>query len=391
MMSDRPIGAMLSGGIDSAAVVALMAERSSKVKTFTVGFEGGGDVDETGLARETARLFDTEHHDVVLPFGDFREDLPRVIELLEEPVATSSAIGFLQVSELARPLVPVLLSGQGADELLAGYWRYVGEWIATRTLGIVDRLALRRPLQSVASRVRTARLERGLRALRYPDTLTRFLQIYAVFNPAQKRMLYGPEFRAWLSDDHAPEQVVEHYRRRVSGRDSLSQMTFVDLRLCLPDDLLLVGDKMSMAESIEMRVPFLDRELVEFVESLPSSYKLRRGTRKVIEKEAMKGLLPASIIHRKERGFLTPVNRWLRKDLHGTASDLLLDSGGVCGQLMEPSYLRRLLRDHEVGRADYTRQLFCLLSVELWARRFTTPQPRAAVTASSARREGEAP
>src|SRR3954447_625246 len=134
MMSDRPIGAMLSGGIDSAAVVALMAESSSNVKTFTVGFEGGGDADETSLARETARLFDTDHHDTIVPLSDFNRELEGVIELLEEPVGTASARGFGEVARLARPLVPVLLSGQGADELLAGYWRYVGEWLAGRGL-----------------------------------------------------------------------------------------------------------------------------------------------------------------------------------------------------------------------------------------------------------------
>jgi asparagine synthase (glutamine-hydrolysing) len=372
MMSDRPIGAMLSGGIDSAAVVALMAESSSKVKTFTVGFEGGGDADETGLARETARLFDTEHHDTIVPLSDFSRELEGVIELLEEPVGTSSAMGFREVSRLARPLVPVLLSGQGADELLAGYWRYVGEWIAARALGVVKGMRLERPVSMAAQRVKGARLERGLRALRYPDTLTRFVNIYSVFSGPQKRELYGSEMYPYLSMNGVgpSAQHVERYRSKAAARDSLSQMMYVDTRLWLPDDLLLVGDKMSMAESVEMRVPFLDRALVEFTESLPSSYKLRRGVRKLVEKEALSGLLPKEIVHRKERGFVTPVDRWLREGLYAPARELLLDPQGTCGSLMNPAYVGRILDDHRDGRADYTRQLFCLYSLELWSRRF---------------------
>jgi asparagine synthase (glutamine-hydrolysing) len=373
MMSDRPIGAMLSGGIDSAAVVALMAECSTKVKTFTVGFEGGGDADETGLARQTAQLFDTEHHDAIVQLSDFTEELAGTIELLEEPVGTSSALGFRQVARLARPLVPVLLSGQGADELLAGYWRYVGEWIAGRTLGVVKGLHLERPVAAAAARVKTARLERGLRALRQPDTLTRFLDIYSVFSAEQKHLLYGSELRPLLAlnGNGSPARHVERYRSRAAGRDSLSQMMYVDTRLWLPDDLLLVGDKMSMAESVEMRVPFLDRALVEFTESLPSRYKLRRGVRKLVEKEALTGLLPREIVHRKERGFVTPVARWLREGLSAPARELLLDPDGTCGSLMDRGYMAQILDDHRDGRADYTRQLFSLYSLELWARRFT--------------------
>jgi asparagine synthase (glutamine-hydrolysing) len=371
MMSDRPIGAMLSGGVDSAAVVAFMAEASGQVKTFTVGFEGGGDSDETGLARETARRFATEHHDVVLPAGDFREELPAAIERLEEPVGTTSAIGFGEVARLAAPLVPVLLSGQGADELLGGYWRYVGEWIAARTTSVVDHLGLRRPLAAAATRTRSARLQRGLAALRHPDTLERFLNIYAVFDEAHKAALYGPDLRAAVNGDARPARAVERHRVRAAERDSLGQMMFVDTRLWLPDDLLLVGDKMAMAESVEMRVPFLDRELVEFVESLPTSYKLGRGVRKLVHKRAMEPVLPKAIVHRRERGFQTPMDRWLRGPQMGDfAREVLLDRGGVCAGLMRRGAIAGLLDRHRAGEADHTRQIFCLLSLELWGRRF---------------------
>lgn len=373
MMSDRPIGVMLSGGVDSAAVVALMAERSSQVKTFTVGFEGGGDADETVLARRTADLFGTEHHELVVGHGDFSADLAGVIEMLEEPVGTSSALGFRQVSRLAREHVPVLLSGQGADELLAGYWRYVGEWLA----GIVLRLpgslpsALAR-LARTSDRIRSARLERGLRAIEYPDVLERFMNIYAVFTEEQKHELYGPELAAHcLADGHSrASERVERLRGEVPDRDSLNQMMYVDTRMWLPDDLLLVGDKMSMAESVEMRVPFLDPDLVEFVESLPSSYKIRRGRRKAVEKAAVSPMLPRQIVHRKERGFATPVDRWLRSDMQDFASELLQAEDAFCSQLFSATAVRSLLSRHQAGNFDHTRQIFCLLSFELWARCF---------------------
>src|SRR5207247_254383 len=140
-----------------------------------------------------------------------------------------------------------------------------------------------------------------------------------------------------------PAAHVERYRARAAARDPLGQMMFVDTRLWLPDDLLLVGDKMSMAESVEMRVPFLDRTLVEFVESLPTAYKVRRGTRKLVEKEALSELLPREIVHRKERGFVTPVDRWLRSGLYADARELLLDPAGVCGELMDRGYVARML------------------------------------------------
>ncbi|MFN2628821.1 MAG: asparagine synthase (glutamine-hydrolyzing) [Gaiellaceae bacterium] len=371
MMSDRPIGAMLSGGIDSAAVVAMMARSSSQVKTFTVGFEGGGDTDETGLARETARLFGTDHADLVLPASDFARELEEIVELLEEPVATSSAIGFRAVSRLAGTSVPVLLSGQGADELLAGYWRYVGEWLASYALGGIAALRLEGPLTVMAERTTSARLERGLRAVRHPDTLERFMNIYAVFTEEQKDQLYRPDLRGYLKQaGHRPSDCVERHRQRALERDPLGQMLYVDTRLWLPDDLLLVGDKMSMAESVEMRVPFLDRELVEYVESLPTRHKLRLGQRKAVFKRAMRGVLPANIIHRKERGFATPAGRWLMSDLRDEARRVLLDSPVIGSDLFELDYVERLIEEHRTGLDDHTRKLFCLISLELWARCF---------------------
>jgi asparagine synthase (glutamine-hydrolysing) len=373
MMSDRPIGVMLSGGVDSGAIVALMAERSSQVKTFTVGFEGGGDADETALARATAARFGTQHHELIVGGTDFAAELPSVIDGLEEPVGTSSALGVRVVAKLAREHVPVVLSGQGADELLAGYWRYVGEWLAGMALQLPQPLRGLLPGVARASdHVRSARLERGLRALRCPDMVERFMDIYAVFTEGQKRELYAAELAAELDRDPSarPAEKVARLARDRCGRDPLDQMMYVDLRLWLPDDLLLVADKMSMAESVELRVPFLDPALVEFVESLPSSYKLRRGRRKAVEKSAVEPLLPREIVHRKERGFATPVDQWLRTSMNRFAHEVLLAPDAHCVRLFRRPAIEALLRRHDAREFDHTRQIFCLLSLELWARRF---------------------
>lgn len=373
MMSDRPIGVMLSGGVDSAAVVALMSEKSAQVKTFTVGFEGEPEADETALARKTAKLFGTEHHDLLVGQDDFGAELSRTIEMLEEPVGTSSALGFRQVSRLAADHVPVLLSGQGADEMFGGYWRYVGEWIASRSLGAPPPIPALAALGArVSGRVKSARLERGLRSLRHRDVLERFMSTYAVFTSTQKGRLYGPELRELTRspDFEGPAATIDRIRRRVADGDSLNQMMYVDTRLWLPDDLLLVGDKMSMAESVEMRVPFLDPTLVEFTESLPSSFKLRMGRRKVIEKLAVKELLPREIVHRKERGFITPIERWLRTGMNEYAREVLLAPEGFSARLFDRSVIAEMLKSHRSGAFDHTRQVFGLLSFELWARRF---------------------
>lgn len=373
MMSDRPIGVMLSGGIDSAAILAFVSEKSSRVKTFTFGWEGRGDDDETALARETARLYGADHHELIAPPGDFAAELPAVIEMLEEPVVTGSAFGFRQVSRLARPYVPVLLSGQGADELLGGYWRYVGEAIASRALRAPKPFPLVLPYLARASVLaRSARVERGLRALRNPSVLDRFMDIYAVFTPEQKRELYGDAMIGFsgASDAARTGAYVERLRREVAERDPLDQMMYVDLRLWLPDDLLLVGDKMSMAESIEMRVPFIDPPLVDFVESLPSTFKVRWRSRKALERAALRPVLPRDIVERKQRGFVTPLEHWLRDGMRGFARELLLSSDAYSRQLFRSEAVESLLRRHEAREFDHTRQIFCLLSFELWARRF---------------------
>ncbi|MFL5779853.1 MAG: asparagine synthase (glutamine-hydrolyzing) [Thermoleophilaceae bacterium] len=366
MMSDRPIGVMLSGGVDSGAVTAVMSKHSRHVRTFTVGFTEGGDADETRLAEQTAELFGTQHQSLVVPTADYLRRLPESYSMLEEPVGTSSALAVHYVSDMMRPEVPVGLSGQGADELMGGYWRYVGIALAQtfRPLAPAARAAAKLPLGRLG-----ARANRGLTTLGAGADVDLLMRAYRLFGEDAKRGLYRPEILARVAGSD-PVEAVERHRRQVADRPLIEQALYVDSRLWLPDELLLIADKMSMAASIELRVPFLDPDLVALAESMPGTVKVRRLRRKYLHKRAMAKWLPREIVYRKERGWSTPMNEWLRGELEPLLRDTLLDTEGLCATLFEPSAMSAMIDDHKSGRADMTRQLFCLLSLGLWHREF---------------------
>jgi asparagine synthase (glutamine-hydrolysing) len=359
MMSDRPIGVMLSGGVDSGAITAILARHSAHVRTFTLGFAGGGDADETALAEQTARMFGTDHHSLVVTADEYRSDLAASLTMVEEPVGSSSALAVNYVARLMRPHgVPVALSGQGADEPLGGYRRHLGIKLAMELARLEPPLRLLGRLPPLA---RNVRVQRGLATLRQHDPLEQLMAAYTVLGSARKGQLYRRTM-----EDGAPAIYVERFRRRVAHLDPLAQMLYVDTRLWLPDELLLIADKMSMAASVELRVPFLDNDLIDLVEQMHSSEKVRGLSRKSIHKRAMLKWLPARIVYRRERGWATPMRAWLRDELRPLLEDSLLDPAALAGELFRPEELRRLIRDHASGTADRTRELFCLLSLELW-------------------------
>lgn len=361
MMSDRPIGVMLSGGVDSGAITAVLAQHSSRVRTFTVGFSTGGDTDETGLAAETARLFGAEHEHRILGPSDYLDALPRSLEILEEPVGSNSSLAVNYVAELMRPEVPVALCGQGADELMGGYWRHLGLKLAA--MGAVVPGARR--VARLPGLQRHVRLARGLRTLGAPDDLSLLMSAYQLFSQADKERLYRPETRERAELGGRPEGRVEHLRERVGSLDPLGQMLYVDTRLWLPDELLLIADKMSMAASVELRVPFLDPDLVDLAESIDAREKVRGLNRKSLHKHAMLRWLPREIVYRKERGWNTPASLWLRRELQPLLEDVLLAPGGVCRELFEAGEMRRMMDAHAARTADHTRELYALLSLGL--------------------------
>ena len=376
MMSDRPMGVMLSGGIDSAAITAVMAKHSPQVRTFTVGFSGGGEgTNEVPEAAETARLFGAEHEHVMVDSGEYLARLPDSLVTLEEPVGSTSALAVRFVAELMRPTVPVALTGQGADEPLGGYGRHLGVKLAS---------ALRRagpfvrPLSKLAARAPSEQLRRGLSTLDAGSDAELLLSAYTIFGEDEKRALYAGELRGTLGTGDELE-VVERHRRNVANLSPLAQMLYVDTRLTLPDELLLIADKMSMAESVELRVPFLDEDLVELVESMDPSMKVHGRSGKWIHKQAMARLLPEQIVNRRKLGWETPLGAWLRSELKPLLEEVLLGEGELCRDLFRGEELRRLMAVHERGERDLTKQLFLLLSLGLWHRGFVAGGTPAAV------------
>ncbi|OEU83222.1 MAG: asparagine synthase (glutamine-hydrolyzing) [Desulfobacterales bacterium S5133MH4] len=370
MISDVPIGVLLSGGIDSAVVLAIMSEATSQpVRAFTVGFSDGDDVNELDEARFTAEHFGAEHHEILLDSLDYREWLQKSIWYLEEPIGTTSALAMYFVSQLARKHVKVVLTGQGADEPLCGQHRHLGEryghWYRRIPEGLRNHIL--RPL--VESLPRHERIKRAVRSLRTRDVTKRFVQVYSVFNPEMKASLWRPEQKPDLAEESS-EGIVGYWRQGIERLDPLVQMASVDARLSLADDLLMYGDKMSMATSVEARVPFLDLDYMAVAESLPASLRIRDLTRKYIHKKAIAKWLPRTIIQRKKGGFDTPVDRWFRSEMTGYVRHVLLSKNSACSSYFRLGAIENLIQDHVNGRQDNQRQLYCLLVFELWHKVF---------------------
>ena len=370
MISDVPVGALLSGGIDSAAVVAIMTKYTDlPVKTFTIGFRGDYDANELKEARSTARLFGTEHHEVILDSPDFQQWLKTAIWYLDEPNCSTSALPMYFVSKLAHDHVKVVLSGQGADEPHCGYHRYIGERYSAAYRNIPGPLRhyVLGPL--VEALPRQERLKRAVRSLGIRRPSERFVRVYEVFSDNMKKDLWYDGYRHQVPNNLA-ERIVEYWRQGTECMDSLGQMAYVDARLSLSDDLLLYGDKMSMATSVEARVPFLDLDYMEAAEALPARFRIRGFTRKYIHKKVVKKWLPEEVIQRKKKGFETPMNGWLRSELSGYVRETLLSPSSGCLAFFRKEAIDRMVTDHMRGRFDYQRQLYALLVFEIWHEQF---------------------
>jgi asparagine synthase (glutamine-hydrolysing) len=371
MVSDVPIGAFLSGGVDSSAVVASMARHSTQpIRTYAIGFEGGSAeqlYNELPYARRVAGLFGTEHHEIVVK-PDVVGLLPRLVWHLDEPIADSAFITTYLVSEFARHDVKVILSGVGGDELFGGYRRYLGGHYAQRynalpgwARRVASATAARLPADRHHKWMNIARLAKGFiaSAEMAPDARYRsYLQVLAREQVAALMLAAPPQ-----GDDALAAAFA------AAGRaDELNRMLAVDAQTQLPDDLLLLTDKMSMAVSLECRVPLLDHELVEMAARIPARHKVKGGRLKHLMKAALTPTLPNDILHRAKRGFGTPMGAWLKKELLGVVRELLsADSVRRRGHF-DPAAVGALLADHEAHRSDGTDALLALLNLEVWSR-----------------------
>jgi len=378
-VSDVPIGAFLSGGIDSSAVVATMAKLTpGRVKTFSIGF-AESEYDELCHARRVADTFGTEHHELVL-----RPDIVQIAEdlawYLDEPFGDTSAIPTYMVSKLASEHVTVVLTGDGGDELFAGYDKYLTEQ-RERKFDLVPS-PIRRPLGFLGRMLPEG--TPGRRFLRHLalDGSKRYLDASTLFRNDELKKLFRRDAFDQIAAHDPLTRSIEDLRR--PGSDWIAALQYCDLNTYLPVDILTKVDRMTMAHSIEARPPLLDHRLVEFAATIPARFRLRDGTTKYLLKQAMRGLLPDSIIDRPKHGFAVPLARWFRGELAGFARDLLTSEKCRNRGLFNTAYVERLIGLHEGGR-DIDLQLWTLLSLELWCRRIldapirrVDPLPRAA-------------
>jgi asparagine synthase (glutamine-hydrolysing) len=373
LISDVPLGAFLSGGIDSSAVVAAMAQLSSEpVRTFSIGFDHEA-FDELPHARQVARQFGTVHEEFQVR-ADAIEVLPQIVRHHGEPFADSSAIPSFYLAELTRRHVTVALNGDGGDESFAGYQRYVANAVAGR----LDRLPapLRRALAAVGGRVaddgevssvrnRVRRLAGGM-AL---DAPARYARYVSWFDGAQRGALYSPSFTAAIGDADAGDEIAARWAA-ASGTSVVDRMLEVDAGSYLVDDLIAKVDIATMAHALEARSPFLDHQMMELAASIPAEHKVRGAEKKWILREALRPWLSGEILDRPKQGFSVPLSSWLRSDLQGWARDILLDPSSLGRGYFEPAGVTRLLDRHAAGADGDAKRIYALLMLELWHREF---------------------
>jgi asparagine synthase (glutamine-hydrolysing) len=369
LMSDVPLGMFLSGGVDSSLIAALMRRMNpDRIKTFAVGYEEEA-YSELGYARNIARRLDTDHHEVSIGFDDFFQALPRLIWHEDEPITWPSSVSLYFVSKLAASAVKVVLTGEGSDELFAGYGRY-GFYLANRRWLPYYRALPAFVRDGVASRIATSgALSASLRRKLQHSFLGRGEEIeslyldnfYGAFSLEQQRgLLLHPQKVAGTPYD----AFLDYWNQR-DGDTLLSRMLYADQKTYLVE-LLMKQDQMSMAASIESRVPFLDHLLVEFAATVPEDLKLRAGTGKYIVKKVAEGLLPNEIIYRRKMGFPTPLHQWLRRPDAAPILDFLKDREGLLAAYLRSDAVEDLLEKHRQGSEDVTDRIWRLLNLQLW-------------------------
>jgi len=372
LISDVPVGLLLSGGLDSGLLLALMNRNGSSWPTYTVGYGPSFADDELADAAETARILGAEHHSVTITKSLFEEALPKIVASLEEPIAASSIVPMYFVCERARQDVKVALVGQGPDELLGGYRRHLG--VRYGALWARSPWWMRTAISStVAALPRNEMLKRGVQSLGITDRMRRYQNVLS--------LLPGPQvddlFQEGLLDPNSGESLVECWRdlaELMTETDELGGLQFLEVRSTLPDELLMYADKLSMAHGLELRVPYVDREIVEYVERLPANIKVRNGSRKWLHRQVCRTFLPESVLKRPKRGFaVNVVDDWFRGAIDNRMADTLLDSSSQIYQYLRPAPVRELFEQHGSGRQDNHKILFSLALFEQWLRAHQEP------------------
>ena len=374
MISDVPVGFLLSGGVDSTALLShAVEETDKKISTFTIGFDSQNFADERYYARLAAKKFGTEHYDMTISANDFREFLPNYVWYMEEPICEPPAIALYYISRLAKGHVKVLLSGEGGDEAFAGYQNY-------RNLVWLEKIKeVAGPLRDAGGRIasfltQTTALKRfnkyaHLMRMEFKDYYFSRTSTPLTFLNKNAKQFYNCE----LFDSNIQSGGLDRYREslisNIRDLDILNKMLYIDTKTWLPDDLLLKADKMTMANSIELRVPLLDHIVLEYAASLPTNLKLRGITTKYILKRAFEGRVPHEILRRKKTGFPVPYAQWLSKDIGRYVREILFDEKTTRRGYFKQEVVAKILDDDSV-RPTYSKEIFTLVVLELWHRRF---------------------
>jgi asparagine synthase (glutamine-hydrolysing) len=367
LISDVPVGLLLSGGIDSGMLLALMNLNGNSWPTYTVGYGSSYADDELADGAETARVLGSRHTSVRITKSIFEEALPKIVSALEEPIAASSIVPMYFVCQRARQDVKVALVGQGPDELFGGYRRHLGVRYGALWAQVPN--WMRSSISSaVAALPRNETLKRGASSLAITDRMRRYQHVLSILPGDQIDEL----FQDGVLAPDAGDEILECWRDLASlmtNTDELGGLQFLEVRSTLPDELLMYADKLSMAHGLELRVPFVDKEIVEYVERLPANFKVRNGSRKWLHRQVCRTYLPESFLKRRKRGFAGDVvDDWFQNAINNKMADTLLDPGSKIYQFLVPSSVRRLFELHATGRQDNHKVLFSLALFEEWLR-----------------------
>src|SRR4029453_18621791 len=368
LLSDVPVGILLSGGLDSGLLLALMNEQGGPWPAYTVGYGEIFEDDELADAKETAALLGARHVPVKLDQAEFERSLPMIVQCLEEPIAASSIVPMYFVSQRARQDVKVVLIGQGPDELFGGYNRHLGIHYGDRGRWLPGGL---RSMVSFAINglSRNEMMKRGVSSLGTENRLKRYQDVFSL---SPEATIHGL-FRDGLLPESGSNGLVGYWRAllpQMEHVDELGGFQLLEIRSSLPDELLMYADKLSMAHSLEVRVPYLDRTVVEFAQRLGAGLKVRNGSRKWLHRRVCRQFLPQRVLRRKKRGFaVNVVDGWFQSSLSGKLSDLLLDPSSVMFGLLRREAIQKLFEDHQSRRQDNHKLLFSLAVLEQWLRR----------------------
>lgn len=367
LLSDVPVGLLLSGGVDSNLLLGLMNLQGDAWPTFTVGYGSSFKDDELADAVRTSEIFSSRHTSVQIDRATFGETLPKIVSCLEEPIASSSIVPMYFVCERARRDVKVALVGQGPDELFGGYQRHIGVRYGAYWRGLPK--WMQNSITSVINTLpRNETLKRGLYSLNVSDRMRRYQNVFSIMTGT---IIDGLFHDGQLPPDPGDTILTcwEELVPLMEETDELGGFHFLEVRSSLPDELLMYADKLSMTHSLEVRVPYLDREVVEFVERLPAAFKVRNGKGKWIHREVCKGFLPHEIMKRPKRGFaVNVVDEWFQNSLNDKMDTVFQDSGSLMYKHLNQEAVKRLVTEHISGKNDNHKVLFSLVVFETWMR-----------------------